>query len=928
MSDSSLRGSKSILVTFIVLIAASFAWSTSARLERQVWVRFDGQGLLVHDQFSTGIRYPQRLSVREPLRLESAAGEIDQQVVLTSIEPGERGFPVGGTATVFLESTVSGSIWYSFPISPAGWDVANAEVAIHTGPGWKVLATTGGGTGAGAWLDEWTPEHALGVLCLAAMIGFAFGWRSGMLALAGFAMAGDSAIDPKFLYGASLVVCLWGSRRWMRPSWGTFSGGLLSIASIAAAGWLVVFAWIQILSIVDPVRHLEAVDETGDVTSCSGSRRYDLSAWSAEGMMGKDRFADRKTVGGVIGGILTDGAGFETDYRHLEAWIPEEDSSYHQAAHPSTGDPLWDVTSACREWREKWVDSPMDSTGHTATRFDNGEDDSLQTMPIDIPGVAAKQKMGLLVLPPLLTGIWRILSVVLLGIAFASCLRKSKEAYRRLMDLGKPSGLLLLFFVPVFCGAGGAQAAGTGGMGSIERHFRFAQEWKVVTKIEEIRVADSVVRIPLLPGEVPIDRIEIQDGSAVVSRKRFTRLVKYRGGGSGTDVYDSLYSGSWKGLVGFIWYDRSRIAAGWTSRLEPGSDLTIHADEPGGWEETWRAFVSERWHLRFQGMRLSGKWDASWGRSMVFHPRPSDSLRVLFQKTRKVSITKTKLNEAHLEFRDPFLQRARLHLRFNVADEDTVRIGLPDGASEVTCTRDGRPMEQWWTRDGKLYLPVERGASEADIRWMGRPQTQIFRRSPPVTISVDGVNESIRIPDQVHCWIPVLHGPGVGPSESGWMGSVAFGLVSLLLTLRWRHFLISVDLVVAGLCTSFLNPWFALAFGMVVFLYARRVATGSMRPFPSVMENGRQWTWLLIVPVSMLICRQFDHLVVLPSTSMLEWYTDTAGPELMRPWMIVLPGWAWMGAVIGSIAWLVSLGVRIALPFIALLDHASPKSHC
>ncbi|MBK9578822.1 MAG: hypothetical protein IPK50_13150 [Fibrobacterota bacterium] len=918
MPDSSLRGAKAIYVTLFVLLLSSLGWCTGAHLDRHVWVRFDGQGLLVHDKFSPGIRHPQRLSVREPLELQSAS-DFRQQAVLTSIEPGERGFPVGGTPTLFLESRVAGVLWYSIPVSPTEGELSDASVLVHTGPGWKVIATTGGGTGHGAWLDAWEWKEILWFLVFAAVVGLVFGWRAGLLVGAGLAMVGTSSIGLGWLNCATLLFCLWGLRRWLRPSWGVVLGRMLLLAGIAIAGWLAFYAAQQTLAIADPVGHMDRTRGLGVSSICWDDLDAEYTEqtldWSNQG----NWYGSYVPTGGIIGGLPFVGHAFPEGDKDREAWVPDEDSSFYRGASPSAGDPIWYPTMACRYWSGRgWV-PPLDSTGSPMNRVVRDDDDSSEALMADTPGVAAKQRMGMLVLPPTLAAFWRLLPVLLLGGAFGICQRGFRGVRIRPPAPGSaimPGSVLVVFLMAM---AGRVQAEGIEGKGLVEREFRFTRDWSVRTILRDLQTEDAVLRIPLLPGEVLLEGVEVRDGAVVVSRKPFTILAETSGANPQRVRCDSLRSGSWSGVSGRFWHHCGRDPASWSSRLEVDTVLSLHAAGQAGWREQWRFFSSNRWHLEFQGKRLAGPWSSAGGRSMVIEPGFGDSVRIDFRKTRVVPFETTRLNEARMEFRDPFLSEAVLHLRLHAAAPDTVRIWLPSGSSNVSCRMEGRFREQ----DGLLSFPIPRGASQVDLRWVMPSQRGVLRRSPKLTISVDGVNANLRMPIEAGAWIPALHGPGVGPSESGWMGFLAFGLLNLFVVLWFRIYRASVDLLFVWLGATIFGPSFFVVGGAVLCLHVRQDAQRATLPFGLGRITAGRLAIALLVSVLGSAGWLLSLLGTPPVPVALGWYNDTAGPEFMRPWLIVLPGWAWKAGVLTWTVWLVSVGARIVVRCISLAKRES-----
>lgn len=128
--------------------------SVKIRLERRVWVDFDGRGATVRDELIGEANRPLRLSVAAPLRL--GRGEIrDEGQVLTTLGGAEQGFPVQGKGSWSLLSRIEDGIWTKLPVSPVGWDLEAATIQVHLGLGWRLLEIAGPGYSSGTWISGW-----------------------------------------------------------------------------------------------------------------------------------------------------------------------------------------------------------------------------------------------------------------------------------------------------------------------------------------------------------------------------------------------------------------------------------------------------------------------------------------------------------------------------------------------------------------------------------------------------------------------------------------------------------------------------------------------------------------------------------------------------------------------------------------------------
>jgi hypothetical protein len=179
------------------------------RLNRIVWLDFDGRGYTLQDRISGTMSRSWRLEAAAPLVLGRAA--IDGQDQLITRGAKEAGFEVPGfevrqgRADIVADSRIETSA-RAFPA--IGWasDFQAVAVQLNLPPGWRLFTATGADHVQGSWLGHW--NNLLDffiVLVMALGVGKLWGWRWALVALAALAISYYEAGAPQFLWIFALV---------------------------------------------------------------------------------------------------------------------------------------------------------------------------------------------------------------------------------------------------------------------------------------------------------------------------------------------------------------------------------------------------------------------------------------------------------------------------------------------------------------------------------------------------------------------------------------------------------------------------------------------------------------------------------------------------------------------------------------------------
>lgn len=156
------------------------------RLNRTLWLDFDGRGLTASDRFTGTLSASARLTMAAPGQLGRAALAGDDQPITQLAKDGPAGFEVRNSRAL-IEAD---SRWPRDGALPAsGWagTVDHVQATLQLPPGWRLLHAQGPSRADGAWVAMWTLWDFFFVLLAALAAYRLLGWRTG--ALVGVALA-------------------------------------------------------------------------------------------------------------------------------------------------------------------------------------------------------------------------------------------------------------------------------------------------------------------------------------------------------------------------------------------------------------------------------------------------------------------------------------------------------------------------------------------------------------------------------------------------------------------------------------------------------------------------------------------------------------------------------------------------------------------
>lgn len=151
------------------------------RLQRELWLDFDGKGYTAHDEISGTLSRSSRLEMAPPAVLGRASVDGEDQSITQQAGDGPQGFEVrGGTARLSADSRIEADVR---TLPATGWrvDMNQASTRLNLPPGWRLLHATGVDSASGSWLSRWTLWDFFFVLLSALAAGKLFGLATGGL---------------------------------------------------------------------------------------------------------------------------------------------------------------------------------------------------------------------------------------------------------------------------------------------------------------------------------------------------------------------------------------------------------------------------------------------------------------------------------------------------------------------------------------------------------------------------------------------------------------------------------------------------------------------------------------------------------------------------------------------------------------------------
>jgi hypothetical protein len=170
------------------------------RLQRDLWLDFDGHGATLRDSIKGTVTSAWRLSVDPELTLGCVTLNGEPQFI-TQLKPDNRlGVEVRhGTIDLLAEARID-DLAGDLPAS--GWQrtFQQTSAVLHLPPGWRLLAASGVDSERHSWLNQWTLYDLFLVFVIAAAVGKIWGWRWAVPALITLVLIWHEPGSPRHIW--------------------------------------------------------------------------------------------------------------------------------------------------------------------------------------------------------------------------------------------------------------------------------------------------------------------------------------------------------------------------------------------------------------------------------------------------------------------------------------------------------------------------------------------------------------------------------------------------------------------------------------------------------------------------------------------------------------------------------------------------------
>ncbi|MEN0036171.1 MAG: hypothetical protein AAGC78_03850 [Cellvibrio sp.] len=129
--------------------------SNLLKLEKEIWLDFNGQGFTLRDEISGRLQQGWRLETLPPYDLQSAELDGTPQLVTQLAGSKNSGIEIRNRE---IELKTISRLTRDTSIPVTGWSTDFAEVAthLHLPPGWSLLTASGASYESGSWVSQWS----------------------------------------------------------------------------------------------------------------------------------------------------------------------------------------------------------------------------------------------------------------------------------------------------------------------------------------------------------------------------------------------------------------------------------------------------------------------------------------------------------------------------------------------------------------------------------------------------------------------------------------------------------------------------------------------------------------------------------------------------------------------------------------------------
>lgn len=416
----------------------------------------------------------------------------------------------------------------------------------------------------------------------------------------------------------------------------------------------------------------------------------------------------------------------------------------------------------------------------------------------------------------------------------------------------------------------------------VERTLQLDIDWTVVTRVVRVapQAAPFTVAVPLLAGETPTSRVNLQDGAVLAAFAQGQSVVE------------------------------------WQSVLRPAPALALQAAQSPALVERWTLAASTRWHVAHAGVPpVKGGGGTAW------YPWPGESLQLTVTRPQPLPGDTLTVEQVRLEHRPGHHASAtRLEARLLSSEGGDWRFALPAGAVLERVEVDG--VDQVLAgAAGEVVVPVHPGEQQVAVDWRSDEGMAVMARTPALQLGRPLANVDLVMHVPAERWPLFAGGPGAGPAVLYWGVLVVVLLVaaglgrvpgSPLRTHEWA-------LLGVGMSSTML-PWTLVVVAWFFLLVARgRVDPGRWHRgfFNFTQVLLALFTVLALgvlfstIPQSLVLGRPDMQVEGNGSGGgLLHWFIDRTAGDVAQGWLVSLPMWAYRVLMLAWSLWLALALVR------------------
>ncbi|RDS85353.1 hypothetical protein [Dyella psychrodurans] len=220
------------------------------RLQRQMWVDFDGEGLSISDHLTGTLQHTQRLDVDSPWQLQRAS-QNDDPLLVTQTGDGRSGVELRG-ADLDLEAGLRIAD-RGGALPSTGWHapLESIDATLHLPYGYRLIGASGVDRSPDSWIAQWSLLDLFVVALIALLAGRLLGWRWALMAIVFLALSQHEGGAPRWTLGLALAFAL--LKRALPQGRLERAAHLVAGAALALAVlWTLPFASTQLQSALHP----------------------------------------------------------------------------------------------------------------------------------------------------------------------------------------------------------------------------------------------------------------------------------------------------------------------------------------------------------------------------------------------------------------------------------------------------------------------------------------------------------------------------------------------------------------------------------------------------------------------------------------------------------------------------------------------------